>query len=537
MLNKEGNFPKEQNHNNDNNEAHNNPNNISIGSNSLSKFGGIFSKIKKFLPKISGNNNREEDKKIKENKIEIEKKELEEMKKEKELEEQIRDSLKCYICLSKVSKPKMCNYCKRICCEVCINKWLENHSFCGICKRHITSQDMITLPFLDDMSQYFINNIDNQNKKNMINNQKLSNVNNKNKYGKPLNNIDNNICTISEVDQGDELSFREDKNILCPEHRNKIDYYCIQCNKFFCSQCLIFFGPEKDKHKDHLIVQISKLDDLGVNQALDEYTKLPETKNEINNLIGLYNFKRRENKIKKYEIIKFLDLIKDLYIKKINDETNELKASLNKAMQQKIKIENNINSFSSEINQLLKNNKNNDKQNNNINQIQILQSLRMMNNTNQNLNIEIKEKLKNSPKLFIENYQTEFFELPIFGLNQINNNGVLLESNYFTNIPNYPYKLIILRQNLKIIVSIIVDMNAHYNSLNYPIFHTSILFKHNGYGLEFVNLNIQTNPQNQPIENKLIINSIELDAEKFEYLLNNEGKICLKILILKTFYM
>ena len=87
------------------------------------------------------------------------------MKKEQELEEQIRDSLKCYICLSKVTKPKMCNFCKRICCEVCINKWLENHSFCGICKRHITAQDMIALPFLDDMSQFFINNIDNQQKR------------------------------------------------------------------------------------------------------------------------------------------------------------------------------------------------------------------------------------------------------------------------------------------------------------------------------------------------------------------------------------
>jgi hypothetical protein len=57
-------------------------------------------------------------------KKEMEKKELEKIKKENELQEQIRDSLKCYICLSKVTKPKMCNFCKKICCEVCINKWL-----------------------------------------------------------------------------------------------------------------------------------------------------------------------------------------------------------------------------------------------------------------------------------------------------------------------------------------------------------------------------------------------------------------------------
>ena len=63
----------------------------------------------------------------------LKKKELEKIKKENELEEQIKDHLKCYICLCQVTKPKMCMYCKRICCEQCINKWLENHSFCGIC--------------------------------------------------------------------------------------------------------------------------------------------------------------------------------------------------------------------------------------------------------------------------------------------------------------------------------------------------------------------------------------------------------------------
>ena len=100
------------------------------------------------------------------NKSEIEKKlrekELEEQKKEDQLEDEIRDHLKCYICLGKVLKPKMCKYCKKICCSECIDHWLEDHSFCGICKHQVTSQDMISLPFLDHMSTFFINNIDNQ---------------------------------------------------------------------------------------------------------------------------------------------------------------------------------------------------------------------------------------------------------------------------------------------------------------------------------------------------------------------------------------
>ena len=43
-----------------------------------------------------------------------------ELKKEIEIEDNIRDYLKCYICLTKVIKPKMCKFRKRICCERCI---------------------------------------------------------------------------------------------------------------------------------------------------------------------------------------------------------------------------------------------------------------------------------------------------------------------------------------------------------------------------------------------------------------------------------
>ena len=291
--------------NNNNNAAHLDPKFMSIGNhnyypNQLNVKTNIIFKLKNMMPNNSNNNNKEDDKQIKENKKEIEKKKkLEEIKKEQELEEQIRDSLKCYICLSKVTKPKMCNFCKRICCEVCINKWLENHSFCGICKRHITAQDMITLPFLDDMSQFFINNIDNQHKKNMINNKQQSK--DKNKNVKPLNNINNNMNNITEVSEGTEFTPRNDS--ICQQHGNKIDYYCVQCNKYFCSQCLIFFGTEKDKHKDHLIVKTSKLNDLGVNRAINEYKKLSETKNSINDLVGLCNLNKKENQIKKYVLI------------------------------------------------------------------------------------------------------------------------------------------------------------------------------------------------------------------------------------------
>ena len=60
----------------------------------------------------------------------------------------------------------MCPYCKRNCCEDCINKWLEDHNFCGICKHRISRIDMIEIPFLDKMSNFIMHKIDDQEKKN-----------------------------------------------------------------------------------------------------------------------------------------------------------------------------------------------------------------------------------------------------------------------------------------------------------------------------------------------------------------------------------
>ena len=51
-----------------------------------------------------------------------------------------------------------------------------------------------------------------------------------------------------------------------------------------------------------------KKDDLGVKEAINEYNKLPRTKNKIENLISLFNLK----------IGKIINIVKDLYIKIIN---------------------------------------------------------------------------------------------------------------------------------------------------------------------------------------------------------------------------
>ena len=60
---------------------------------------------------------------------------------------------------------------------------------------------------------------------------------------------------------------------MCANHNSKIEFYCIQCNKYFCSKCLVFFGEESKKHSQHYIIKVDKIDDLGVTEAIKEYNK------------------------------------------------------------------------------------------------------------------------------------------------------------------------------------------------------------------------------------------------------------------------
>ena len=421
----------------------------------------------------------------------------------------------------------MCKYCKRISCENCILKWLENHIYCGICKHQVTTQDMISLPFLDDMSAFFINNIDNQEKKQKLYNQnseKSKNINkgNQNKINylpNQLFNKDNNIN--NEINENNEINKIEEDKDICIEHGYKIDYYCIQCNKYFCSQCLIFFGKEVEKHRNHFIEKVERINDLGVTEAINEYKKLPETKNKIEKLIGSCNMKIKDNEIKKYEILKLIDFIKTSYNNKIEENSKKIDEQVGFTK----KYKNEILLFSNKLNNIF-----NQGNPNYIQSPNIIQQLKNMNNCDPNLEKDILEKSKYNPKLFVENYQSEYLTLNLRKNQFLDNEEIC---NYTLNfIPDNPFKLIIKYLRNKININIIANINEPLNSPSFPIFLPYIVFKIQNYGLEFINLSEKEISQNLIGQ----INKIELDLEKFLFLLDDENIIALKICVTKIFY-
>ena len=89
------------------------------------------------------------------------------------------------------------------------------------------------------------------------------------------NNINNSINNLIEVEENSEIFGKEED--ICPEHGNNIEFFCIQCNKHHCGECLLFFGSEANKHNNHFIIKVNKINDPKIKEAENEYKKLPDT--------------------------------------------------------------------------------------------------------------------------------------------------------------------------------------------------------------------------------------------------------------------
>ena len=382
----------------------------------------------------------------------------------------------------------MCKYCKKIYCEICINKWLEAHLYCQMCKMQISPQDIIDLPILEDMTNFIINNIDNQSKsKNKVNN----------------NNPKNNNISNKNINEEDNFG-------ICSSHNKKKEYCCIHCSEFFCSQCLIFFGENAKKHSNHLIIDITKMNNLGLKEAVFEYLKLLKTKQKYDNLIKLIKLKLKENEEIKSQIKNYMNSLRDTQINKIEENSNEIKYSLKNLENKKINFD--------KLNLMLINNMQDAKK--------IIQSINNLDNINLK---EINIRTNISPKLFIENYENIFSDYILPNPKQYSEGKEIL--NYDINIiENYPGKLIMKYLLDKLYISLIIYKKIQINSSN-PFFKTYIIFENQNNEIESFNLKRQ-NYNNNETE----IQYIEIDFQSFLSLIIDDNKIKMKIHICKAFY-
>ena len=210
-----------------------------------------------------------------------------------QMKDDIKDTLTCFICQAKVIDPLLCPQCKKMVCTKCIKKWFdENRDICPYCKAPSSLDRMILLPFMNQLSEFFIKEIDNKDKAEKKNNIKEMNkiIEGDDLEDSGSNNIDNdnghlsrtqifqNKFSMNDGNIDNDIQKNQFSNIKrgerCPKHNGIIEFYCLNCNTKHCSKCLIIMSEESKIHKDHKIISIGQKNKF----------KLDEIKEEINGL-------------------------------------------------------------------------------------------------------------------------------------------------------------------------------------------------------------------------------------------------------------
>ena len=249
---------------------------------------------------------------------------------------EIKESVMCYICLSKVVQPKMCPKCQKIACKECLKNWFINkrNQNCGYCRAELTFDKMISVPILDSVA----NLIEKISVKNSQILQNYPQINNSIVLNKRIIQDDNNINTNARLSFSDlgkiykgcgkkfqkensESSEDENKDIdYCEKHPDQpLYYYCINCNNGYCRTCFVFFGDEKDKHYNHKIIEYEKYKLNNISEFLKEKDNLEDKSEELNAYIKrcealkeCYNFERKL-------VLNFVKKIIDKYNKGIDN--------------------------------------------------------------------------------------------------------------------------------------------------------------------------------------------------------------------------
>ena len=350
----------------------------------------------------------------------------------------------------------------------------------------------------------------------------------------PMGRNNNNLINILNDDDNIENQNQNQNQNVCPLHNNKIEFYCVQCDHNYCSTCFLYFSPEAKKHKNHLVVPISKMNNGNINKVITEYKKLNQTKSNMNDIIGTCNYKIRENYIKRNELEWNLNVIKDSYMKKLDDSLQDLYGILNDLKAQKEKIENSIGSIPNGFNNIVNSN-------DHVQGGIISEELKKLNKFDENLENKINQMAKSQPRIFVENYKSDLMEIQIPFSGQYNEGFEILNKN-LNFMPNDKCILIMKYLENKVFISMSFDIQIRpLNSNDFPKFYCYITIQNQKYGLEFNNLPAQSYPQEvnrQNINNRNFqqINTAEIDFGQFIFLAGDDKKIKMKIYVMKVFY-
>ncbi|XP_048522500.1 uncharacterized protein LOC109541314 isoform X5 [Dendroctonus ponderosae] len=145
--------------------------------------------------------------------------------------ETLAEVFRCFICMEKLRDAHLCPHCSKLCCYVCIRRWLtEQRSQCPHCRASLHLHELVNCRWVEEVTQQ--------------------------------------LDTLQAV----SLNGNRDENDRdkCSTHLEKLSVYCWTCRCCICHQCALWGGT----HSGHTFKPLDEVYEQHVTQIKDEVAQL-----------------------------------------------------------------------------------------------------------------------------------------------------------------------------------------------------------------------------------------------------------------------
>ncbi|XP_014246430.1 E3 ubiquitin-protein ligase TRIM37-like isoform X2 [Cimex lectularius] len=157
--------------------------------------------------------------------------------------ESLAEVFRCFICMEKLRDAHLCPHCSKLCCYMCIRRWLtEQRSQCPHCRASLHLHELVNCRWVEDVTQQ----------------------------------LDTLQAAGSNSARGDSCD--RDR---CTVHEEKLSVYCWTCRRCICHQCALWGGT----HSGHTFKPLEEVYEQHTTQIKDEIAQLRRRLMELLSLV------------------------------------------------------------------------------------------------------------------------------------------------------------------------------------------------------------------------------------------------------------
>lgn len=156
--------------------------------------------------------------------------------------ESLAEVFRCFICMEKLQDAHLCPHCSKLCCYLCIRRWLtEQRPQCPHCRANLHLHELVNCRWVEEVTQQ--------------------------------------LDTLQQA--GARLTPPDTDKDKCDSHQEKLSVYCWTCGKCICHQCALWGGT----HSGHTFKPLEEVYEQHITQIREEVAQLRRRLHELVSLV------------------------------------------------------------------------------------------------------------------------------------------------------------------------------------------------------------------------------------------------------------